>query len=153
MVTTPVGKDLKTYYNSATHALPTWVAVPRVINETVSFDKDLAEQKNRESEFKRNLGAHKGIGGSFGYHEKSNEADTVFDKIWDSYLNDTVVEFAFMDGDIATSGNKGFRVGLIVTKLERKRELSDGTEWGVEWSLTEFVESSALVEPDRYTVP
>jgi hypothetical protein len=153
MTTHITGLRAKTYYNTATHATPTWVEIKRLVNETVDFGKGTADQMNRESEWKRILPTLKELTPSFTYQEKKNQADTVWDALWDSYLADTIVEFAFMDASIATTGNKGFLAGAIVTKMAHKRELEGIVEWDVELGLAEFVEAGALVEPERFVVP
>lgn len=153
MTTYVTGRELKTYYNTATPTTPTWVEVVRIADESVDFDKDAAEIKNRESQWKRDRGNFNALTGSFTYHETKNAADTVFDALWDSYLNGTISEWAFMDGAIATSGNKGFRAGIEIMKMNKKRELDNISEWDVEFALAELLESGSLVEPSRYEVP
>lgn len=145
------GKNLKTYENTGTNALPTWSELDRLVNESLDFEKDVQKNKNRASKWTRGVPGHLGLSGSFTYQEILNEADSAFDNLWDSYLNDTVIEMAFMDGDIATTGNKGFRAGMMVNKMTRKRELEGVTEWDVSFELGEFIEAGALIDPSRYT--
>lgn len=147
------GLGLKTYENGATAASPSWTEVTAIVNESLDFDKTITKNKNRSSEWERAIASHKMLSGSFTYQENLNDTDATFDNLWDSYLNDTIFEWAFMDGDIATTGNKGFRAGILVTKLTMKRELEGVREWDVTFELAEFIESGALVEPSRYEVP
>jgi hypothetical protein len=147
------GRQAKTYYNTGTHATPVWVLMGRIVNLTQPFSKGEAELKDRESDWKKVLGGLKELGLKFTYNEKKSVNDTVFAALWDSWLNDTAVECAAMNGLIATTGNKGYRAYLMVTEMERSEELEAVVAWDVTMKLTEHEESGATIEPDRYVVP
>lgn len=147
------GRDERLYYNTGTHASPSWVWMKRTINRTVSLGKGEINFQDQESDWEKTLGAAKKLGLQFGYREKISAADSVFAAIWDSYLNGTPIEVAAMAGNIATAGVKGFRAFIEVMELEQTAELEGMTEWSVSTKLTEHEEAGSIVEPDRYTVP
>jgi asparagine synthetase A len=151
--TKKTGRQAKSYYNTGSHASPVWVEMKRIVNLTQPFSKGEAELKDRESDFAKVLGGLKTIGLKFTYHERHSTNDTVFAALWDSWFNDTAVEFAAMNGAINVAGNKGYRAFLMVTEMERGEELEGVIEWDVTLKLTEHEEAGATVEPDRYTVP
>ena len=52
-------------------------------------------------------------------------ADDDFGAIRDAFLNHTAVEFAVMDGDIATAGSQGLRASCMVTNFSRNEALEE----------------------------
>lgn len=147
-----LGYLCKLYYNSATHATPTWVEVKRAKDVSVPLSKDEADTSRRESKWKFSKGAQREGALEFGYQYKSG-ADTVFDMLLDSFLNGTAVQFAVMDGDITASGNQGLRAFMEVFDFPHDEPLADGVVYNIGLKLTDHEESSALVEPDWYAVP
>lgn len=147
------GRNERLYYNTGTHASPSWIWMKRTINRTLSFGKGEINFQDSESEWEKTLGAAKKLGLNWGYRELITSNDTVFAALWDSYLNGTPIEVAAMNGDIATTGKKGFRAFIEVMEMEQTAELEGMTEWAVSVKLTEHEEASAVVDPDRYTVP
>ena len=52
-------------------------------------------------------------------------ADANFTAIKDAFFNGTSVEFAVMDGDIATAGSQGLRASMAITGFSRNEPLEE----------------------------
>lgn len=148
---TPIGQECKLYYNSGTHASPTWVEIKRAIDVSLAMGKGEADMSRRESGEELARGALKQRNIDFGYRYKIG-ADTVFDALMDSYVNGTPIQFAVMDQDITTAGAQGLRAFCEVMKADRDEPLADGVTVAFSAKPTDHEESGALVEPDWYEI-
>lgn len=146
-----VGHECKAYYNSATHASPTWVEMKRAIDVSVDLSKGEAEASRRESSWKLTRGGLKELGVEFGYRWKPG-GDTVFDALWSSFLNNGAVEMFIADGAAATAGTEGIRAFVEVMGMPYDQSLEETQVVNVSAKLTDWEEASALVEPDWYVV-
>lgn len=146
------GSKCKLYYNSGTHAIPSWVEIAYAQDVTVPAGKDRVEIRDRSSGYKKDIGGDRELALSFGYTYRLG-IDAVYNVLKDSYENDTAVQFAVMDGNIATSGTKGWRFYGEVFGFEDKQEQNTAHTCEVEVGLTEFEEASVIIEPDYYSVP
>jgi hypothetical protein len=147
-----VGKDCKLYYNTGTHATPTWVEIKDAQDVSLPLEKGKAETSSRRSKWKYFGAGLIEAGIDFDYlHNKG--ADTVFDALLDSFVNSTVKEFAAMDQAIATSGAQGLRFFGQVFQLNPSQQLEEGTKHSLNIAPSRHEESGALVEPDWYEVP
>ena len=151
-MTTRVGHEQKLYYNTGTNASPTWVLVKRAIDVSVPFAKGRADVSRRESKWKKERGAQIELGLEFGYLYRTG-TDTVWAALLDSALNGTPIEFAVMDGLIATSGSRGWRAYYEVMDFPTEENLVDSKKYNVTCAHTDKEESSTLIEPTMYTVP
>jgi len=149
-----IGLRCKVYRNSATYGSPTWGEGKRVKDASLSLGKDRAEIYNRQSEWKKAMGAGKEFSISFGYDHKIGGSDTFFAALYASYLNGTMIEFAFMDGNIATSGSDGFRAPCEVMEMELTHERSGiaSYEFTIEHTEEDSTGSDHIQDPERYTV-
>lgn len=148
-----LGRQEKHYYNTGTHASPSWSEMKRSFNWNLGFTKGEVNFQDGESDWEKTLGAAKKLGLSFTYREKKSATDTVFNALWDSFLNGTAIELAAMNGPIATTGSRGFRAFIEVMSMEKTAEQEGMTEWAVAVKLTEHEEGGSIVDPDRYVVP
>lgn len=146
-----VGKDCKLYYNTATHASPTWVEITKAINVSANLGKGEADASARYSGWKLTKGALKELEITFSYRHKQG-ADTVFDALQAAYIADTAIEFAVMDAAITESGAQGPRAFCEVSAMNLTQELEGSQEFEFTLKPTYKEESSALVEPDWYEV-
>lgn len=146
------GRKGRLYLNAGTHAAPSWVLLARTQNVTVAAGKNSGSLDDRSSDWQKDLGGSKTLAFTLGV-TKIKGADTVYDTLLDSYVNDTPIEVAAMNTTIATSGAKGWRAFCIVTKLDDKQELNSPGMHDVELKLTEAEEGGDVVEPDWYEVP
>ncbi|MEQ8785132.1 MAG: hypothetical protein RIC55_02500 [Pirellulaceae bacterium] len=147
-----VGKDCKLYLNSASHATPTWVEIKHAINVSANLGKGEADVSARISGWKLTKGALKELEISFTYRHKSG-ADTVFDTLLAAYLNDTPLEFAVLDADVAETGAQGPRAFCEVLSLNLTQELENAAEYELTIKPTYFEEGGLLIVPDWYEVP
>lgn len=145
------GRKAKLYYNTGTHASPTWVEMPRVINASVSLSKGEVENIYRGSNWKKLLAGLKEGSLKIDYNLK-NGADTVLTALTNSFFNDTDFELAVMDQAISNSGARGFRAYMQVFSDENAQEIEGKQTKAFELKLSEHEENSAVIEPDLYVV-
>ena len=145
------GLECKLYYNSATHASPTWVEVTRAINVSFSLSKGEADQSSRISSWKMQKGTLKDLEITFTYRKKQG-TDTVFDALIAAALGETIYEYAVLDGAHNLSGAQGIRSFCEIMSAGNTQDLESAEE--VEFTLkpTYKEESAALVTPDWYKV-
>jgi len=146
-----VGSNCKAYYNSATHASPTWVEITDAIDIGVDLSKVKADVSSRAGTWKHHKSGQKEGSISMSYlHNKG--ADTVFDALLASYISDTPRQFAFMDGAIATAANQGLRAYCEVFGMSQGQNLDDGVKYDFELGPTRFLESSVIIQPTWFEV-
>lgn len=146
-----VGQECKLYYNSGTHATPTWVEMTKAINVSVSLGKGEADASARYSDWKLSKGSLKELEISFTYRHKQG-ADTVFDALRGSYLNGTAIQLAVMDAAITETGAQGPRAFCEIMKMDVSQELENTAEIDFAAKPCYHEESSTLIEPDWYEV-
>lgn len=146
-----VGLDAKAYYNSGTHASPTWVLIDDIIDATPGFSAALVEIKSRASTWKGTLYGLLEAGVTFTLlHRKGT--DTVRAAILAIITGRTPKEFAFMDQAIATVGACGFRAFMNLENCNRTEQLEEGLAYDVSGKGAYKTESSSKVDPDFYVV-
>jgi hypothetical protein len=147
-----MGKDAKLYYNSATHATPTWVEITNAMDVNVPLSKGQGDISTRASGWRKKGAGLKEASIEFGYlHHRG--ADTVFDALLDSYVNDTPIELAAMDDDITLTGAQGLRAFMIAFDMSQGQALEEGIKYDFSFEPTQFDESGSVVEPDWYEIP
>jgi len=146
-----VGKDCKLYYNSGTHATPTWNEITKAINVSANLGKGEADVSSRETSWKLSKGALKELEISFTYRHKAG-TDTVFDVLLAAYLADTAIEFAVMDAAITEAGAQGPRAFCEIFSMNETQELENAVEYEFTLKPTYAAESGEMVEPDWYEV-
>jgi hypothetical protein len=146
-----VGVDAKAYYNSATHATPTWVLIDDIIDASPGFSASLVEIKSRASTWKGTLYGLLEAGVTFTLlHRKGT--DTVRAAVLGIITGRAPKEFAFMDQAIATVGAIGFRSFLNIDSANRAEALEEGLSYDISAKGAYAIESSAKVDPDLYVV-
>lgn len=145
------GLDAKLYYNSATHATPTWVEVTRAIDVSANISQEAVQLPSRASRWNKALPGLKDAEISFGYRVAKG-ADTVLDALLTMIASQAIKEFAVMDAAIALVGAQGLRAFCMLTAQNLNQGLSDGgvIEFSMKPAYKE--ESSAVVDPDWYEV-
>jgi hypothetical protein len=146
-----VGRSAKLYYNSATHATPTWVLIDQAIDVSVPMSKGKADVSCRASSYRKYGAGLKEIRLEFGYLHQ-NGADTVFDALLASYISDTPIQLAAMDVAIATSGAQGLRAYFFAADMSQGQEMEDGVKFNFVFEHARFIESSAVIDPSWYEV-
>jgi hypothetical protein len=147
-----VGKDCKLYYSVAYNS-PTWVQIKQAMNvDLPTITKGTVDVMSRESLWKAKAGTLKEIQLQFGYLH-NNSADAVYAVLLDSFIADTVLTFAVMDGAIATAGSSGWRFPGIVTAFTMTEELEGVRTFSVTVDYARKLDNtSTLIEPDWYEI-
>jgi len=147
----PTGLECKLYYNTSTHASPSWTEITKAINVSFSSSKSEADQSSRVSEFKMQKGTLIDLEITVTYRKKQG-TDTVFDALQAAYFAGTIYEYAMLDGAESESGVQGIRAFCEIMSMGNTQDLEGSEE--VEFTLkpTYKEESDVLVEPDWYEV-
>jgi len=121
-----VGIDCKLYRDSAASwASPVWVEMKDVRDCTTSMEKDQADANRRGSKVKRYVGAMKDYGIEFDFLRRKDDgtSEADFQALLDSFLNNTRLNVAAMDGDIETAGSEGLHVEMECFRLTRGEQM------------------------------
>lgn len=148
------GLQGKLYYNTATHASPTWVLITRAIDVSVDIAQTSVDVSSRGSVYKAALPGLVDHTLNFGYRVAGG-ADTVLDALLTMWAGATqsIKEFAVMDQAIATQGAQGPRFYAHVESANLSQGLEEGAI--VEFTLRAayFEVSAAKTDPDWFEVP
>jgi hypothetical protein len=146
------GKDCKAYYNSGTHATPTWVEIVRGIDFAVpDYGVNPVEANSRESNFEAFVAGLIKVGLTFTYLH-SRGADSVRDALVGMVAARSSKEFAFMDGGITLVGARGVRMFGLMEKFSQSQDLEGKLVWDASLKPAHVIEASAKVDPDLYIV-
>lgn len=143
-----IGNDCKSYYNSATHASPTWVLIADAVDVRVNLTKGEAELLTRASAWAKTKGGKKR--GTIELDYVHQGGTTVFTALQGFFFANTVTEFAFMDGAIATSDSQGFRAYCEVFGMSQPQEIESWVVHTFTLKPAYQVESAAVVDPDWF---
>ena len=146
-----VGRECKLYYNSATHATPTWVLVGRAVDVSMTGSKGEADQSSRSSSYKKTGAGLKDMTIEFGYRTKTG-ADTVWDIFTAMFFTDTTKQIFCANQLAATSGSEGLRAFCQCFGITDEQAMEDGQLSTITLKPTYAEESSAEVDPDWYVV-
>lgn len=128
------GRLCAAYYNSATYATPTWVLIGRISDVSRSRSRATSDRMYRSAKTKKKVTGYMEYGFSFKYHcKKAGGTDTVLDKLEDSFLNETVLDVAFLNGKIAAGTTRtGERGPVVVSKMDRTESDEEGVTYDIE---------------------
>lgn len=119
-----LGLDAKLYRNTGTQAAPVWNEIKNVRDATLSLEAGEADVTTRgNAGWRATVATLKD--GSVEFDMVWDTADDDFSAIRDAFLNHTALEFAVMDGDIATAGTQGLRATCAVTSFSRNEALEE----------------------------
>jgi hypothetical protein len=119
-----LGLDAKLYRNTGTYAVPVWSEVKNVKDLTLNLEKGEADVSTRgNSGWRAQLATLKD--GNVEFQLVWDTSDPHFASLLDSFLNNTPVEFAVMDGDIAVAGSQGLRALMMVFNFSRSEALEE----------------------------
>lgn len=144
-----LGLDGKAYASTTTHddgGSITWTELDLVQSIDQSNSKGQANVNNRSSRYEKSSGGQKRI--SYTLTLTKDTADAQFTLLQSAYDNDTVIALAIMDGDITTSGNKGWYMDVEVFEAPEPEELEEFNE-------VAFVvrpSAKSTYEPQRVTI-
>jgi hypothetical protein len=119
-----LGLDAKLYRNTADYASPVWVELGNAKDVTLNLEKGEADVTTRANQgWRATVGTLKD--GSIEFEMVWDTGDPGFSAIKDAYFNDTPIEMAAMDGDIAASGSQGLRASFSVINFTRNEPLEE----------------------------
>lgn len=130
-----IGAKCKAYRNEGTEEIPVWTEMGVISGASIDLKKGQADATSRSNNgWKAYLATLKEGGVSLDLIW--NTEDASFDALFDSFLNDTVIEFAIMDDDITNSGAEGLRAHMMVFEFPRDEPLEDTVKSGVKINIT-----------------
>lgn len=143
-MTAQAGRKRAAYYNSGTYASPTWIHLARISDVNRPQSRSTSDRMYRGAVNKKKVTGYKEHSFTFKYHvKKAGTADTVLDKLQDSFDNDTVIDVCFMNGKFDTGTTRtGVRGPVVVSKFD----ISEADEEGVTYDVE-------LVEVEDDTIP
>lgn len=154
MANPKTGHKMKLYRNTGTVAVPVFSEVAEVGDVSISdLTRGLAELKRRASDFTKNLVTLiQSIAVEFRLHHGLDA--TNFDAIRTNFFSGAVEEWAVMDGDIATTGSEGLRVGVVVEQFPFDQPLEDVAGHDIRLAVGYFEDPPGTeVDPSWFVVP
>ena len=123
-MTIKLGMEAKLYRNTGTYALPTWVEMINVKDLTLNLEASEADVTTRgNAGWRATIAALKD--GSIEFEMVWDTADADFTAIQQAFFGNTDLEFAVMDGDVASSGSQGLRATMAITNFSRSEALEE----------------------------
>ena len=123
-MTIKLGMEAKLYRNTGTYALPTWVEMINVKDLTLNLEASEADVTTRgNAGWRATIAALKD--GSIEFEMVWDTADADFTAIQQAFFGNTEIEFAVMDGDVASSGSQGLRATMAITNFSRSEALEE----------------------------
>ena len=122
MAKIPLGYQAKAYINTATGATPTWAEVDIIRNVTLNLEKGEADVTTRGAKgWKEVVPTLKEA--TIDTEIVWDTTHTIFAKLLDAFLNDTNLEFLFLDGEVTAQGSQGLRAVCGIFKFSRDEQL------------------------------
>ena len=119
-----LGMQAKLYRNSGSYGTPTWVEVGNVKDLTLNLEAGEADVTTRSnSGWRATVATLKD--GSIEFEMVWDTSDANFTAIQQAFFNNTPLEFAVMDGAIATAGSQGLRATMSITNFSRNEALEE----------------------------
>jgi hypothetical protein len=138
-------------------ATPTWTEVVFAVDVSFNGDGGAADVSSRVTNVALNVEGLQNWEVTFGYRSKQG-ADTAYEKFAAAWVAAKSPEnrllIAVMDGDIATSGNKGWQAVYMVSQLNEEQPNADGALTNITLAPAPgFDASGALIAPTRLIIP
>ena len=152
------GKETHLYYNSATHASPTWVEVPRARNITVNDGPALADVEFHGSQNTSQIPGYSAFNGSLEY-VRSRAADTVYDYLKSASEDGDIVELMHLNapyevGGVVNPDAKGWTAPCIFGQFAETANGGDPVVASVPFSLADAYDSSGnQIAREPYPAP
>ena len=125
-----LGLDAKLYRNTATYASPTWNEVKNVKDVTLNLEAGSADVTTRgNGGWRANIATLKDA--SLEFEMVWDTADDDFTAIRTAFLTNAAIEFAVLDGPVATSGSQGLRASMAITNFSRAEPLEEAIKVSV----------------------
>ncbi len=137
--------------NTATHATPTWVTLPRIKDAAFTIEPEQLDDSSRGSGWKKSQAGLIEAGFTFSFNYKAG--DTNHDYLIAAIVARTVFEVYAADGPVATSGSEGLRAYIQLFSYNMNQPISDGMTIDCTAMPAYFEEAAAEVDPDWYVAP
>lgn len=117
------GFDKYLYRNTGSYNSPVWNLIDNVRDLTLPLNKGKGDASRRTSNVKQYMPTMHDP--EFTWEMVDDPADADLIALQDAWLADTLVEFAFADGPIATSGTQYRRYECVITEISESEPLDD----------------------------
>ena len=123
-MTTVLGLDAKAYRNTGTWGSPVWNLVANIRDATLGLEKGEADVSTRGGNgWEQIVSTLKSANIQFSMVWDTGDED--FEALKDAFINNTLIDMWFVDGDTSTSGNQGLRAEFEVTGFSRNEQLRE----------------------------
>ena len=141
-------EDAFFYINLGTNAAPSWVLMDFAEEVSVELTEDDIELPIAVSGFKLSRGGDFDLPISFKYSRPvPGVTDAIHEKIYDSKVNRTAVQFAWTDLPITDVNAKGFKAWCRISKYPFKKAKASQM-LDIEARPTDYCESDTLILPE-----
>lgn len=125
-----LGMDAKLYRNTGSYASPVWNEVKNVKDVTLNLEAGEADVTTRgNGGWRANIATLKDA--SLEFEMVWDTADDDFTAIRTAFLTNAAIEFAVLDGPVATSGSQGLRASVAITNFSRAEPLEEAIKVSV----------------------
>jgi predicted secreted protein len=125
-----LGLDARLYRNTGAYSSVTWNEVKNVKDLTLSLEAGEADVTTRgNGGWRATIATLKD--GSLEFEMVWDTADDDFTAIRTAFLTNGTVEFAVLDGPVATSGSQGLRAAMAITNFSRSEPLEEAIKVSV----------------------
>jgi len=119
-----IGYDCVLYYNNGTSGSPSWLEIDTVRDVTLNLTRNDVDDTSRTTNGWRSRLAGLAEWGA-DFEMIYDTANTAWQKVRESFFDNTVIEVLALDGDITEDGHEGLRGDVFVTSFERAEPLED----------------------------
>lgn len=121
-----IGLNCKMYRNTGSYASPSWQEIKNVRDVSTGATKGEADASTRGTgAFEARVGVLKDLDITFEMIDDTADTGGHIAAFEDSYINGTALDLAIMNGDITTSGSKGWRARFEVFQFDEQQPLKD----------------------------
>lgn len=119
-----VGYEGSIYYNSGTTGSPVWSEIDTVRDVTLNLEGNEVDDTSRTTDgWRSRKQGLKQWGADF--EMVYNTANTAWQKVRQSFFENTTIEVLILDQDIQVDGAEGLRGTVFVTNFEKSEPLED----------------------------
>lgn len=130
-----LGMNCKAYRNTASYASPTWNEITNIKDLSLNLEASEADVSTRGNNgWEATVQTLKR--GTVEFQMVWDTGDADFTAVQSAFLNNTAIEFAFMDGDITTNGSQGLRATMMVINFSRTENLTEAVMVDVSLKIT-----------------
>lgn len=151
------GRLNKSYRNTGTRSVPVWSSLGRISDVKIPQGRSTSEFNYIDSENIKSATGKKNFNGlSFKYHTKKDPslADATLAALQASFDDETMLDLAFVDQAIATSGATGIRGPFVVSQFDRDQADESNTTYDVSLVEIDFEDATdGRFDVDTYTTP